>query len=405
MKKILAAAFGVFLVLTIAGCGRPSAQQKAQALNNALAQGGGFLRDPFYACLLNGYYQGLPLAQIKKDCETKLLNPDKGIDLGPFGDLIGTSTKPFDPATAVTANCRAGDPRRAAGSSSVPGWGEYSWGKPKGQEASKKGLDEAESRKRKEEAIKKAKEEDKKFWELEQKESDAKKNLEKARKSGDKAQIDAAAAAHKKANDEAVEQAKKALDAAQDARRDPNDADGYARTSRDASPCEQALQYAREFLWECQRTNWKSYDCQALQAKTKHCPDPAQIYVDPEQGYSCGIKFDGEALKNAWVARCEQLKRPGPDGNPCEPPKVSGDGHYIEGKIGDICKDPRAYVDPNSEDCAAPIEIKPFGLPDARELMVWGLNKLGGPVVVLPPRGDTKPKPPSPKPGPDPRPN
>jgi hypothetical protein len=371
-------------------------------VNKALAQGGGFLRDAFYACLLNGYYQGLPLNQIKKECETKLLNPDKGIDFGPFNDVIGGNTKPYDPAKAVTANCAAGDPRRAAGSSSIPGWGGYSWGKPKGQEASKKGLDESESRRRKEEAIEKAKDEEKKFWELEKKAEEAAKKEKEAEKTGDQAKIDEAKAQQQAAEQAASEQAKKALDAAENARKDPNESEASARTAQDVNPCQEALQYAREFLWECQRTKWKSYDCQALQAKMQRCPDPAQIYVDPEQGYSCGTKFDGEALKNAWVARCEQLKRPGPDSNPCEPPKVDADGHYIEGKIGDICKDPAAYIDPHSEECAAPIEIKPFGQPDLRQLMVWGLNKLGGPVVVLPPRGDTKP--PSPRPSPDPRP-
>ena len=402
MKNISAAVLSVFLILTMAGCARQSALQKAQAVNNALAQGGGFLRDAFYACLLNGYYQGLSLSQIKKDCETKLLNPNKGIDLGPFGDVTGAGSKPFDPARAVTANCAAGDPRRAAGASNIPGYGEYSWGKPKGQEAWKKGLDEGESRRRKEEAIEKAKEEDKKFWELEKKAQEAGKKAEEAKKTGDQAQIDRANAEEKKAEDAAVEQAKKALDAAENASKDPNDADGYVRTSQDVSPCQEALQYAREFLWECQRTNWKSYECQALQAKMNRCPDPAQIYVDPEQGYSCGIKFDAEALKNAWVARCEELKRPGPEGNPCEPPKVDDAGHYIEGKLRDICKDPAAYVDPESEQCSTPLVIKPFGRPDVQQLMVWGLNKLGGPVVVLPPRGDTTP--PSP-PGPAPRPN
>jgi hypothetical protein len=57
------------------------------------------------------------------------------------------------------------------------------------------------------------------------------------------------------------------------------------------------LQAAREFLYECHRTECKSYECQQLQAKMSHCPDPALILVDPEQGYTCGLNPDAETLE------------------------------------------------------------------------------------------------------------
>ena len=134
------------------------------------------------------------------------------------------------------------------------------------------------------------------------------------------------------------------------------------------------------------------------------CPDPALILVDPEQGYTCGQKPTREqleALKNAWVARCEQLKRFDPSGpSPCEPPTFDESQRYGYGKIGDVCNDPAAYVDPDNNDCVATFEIQAFGEINLQQIAVWGLNKLGGPIFVLPPRGSdlTTPKPPGPGP-------
>jgi hypothetical protein len=306
----------------------------------------------------------------------------------------------FDPRS-VTANCAAGDPGLAAyGSATVPGWGEYSWGKEKGNEGATKGLSASESLARKAEAIKEAQAAEAAFDAAEQRAEEAEEALEAAKATGDQAQIDEAKAQLEAAEKEAIDAATKALEAAENAYHDPNEADQYAQTTQEPSECEMALQAAREFLWECHRTSWKSYACQALQAAMTGCPDPAYIYVDPEQGYSCAPTFDPEALKNAWVERCERLKRPGPDGNPCAPPTVNERGTQIEGSIPDICRDPRVYIDPHSEDCAQPLTIQPFGTPDIQQLMVWGLNKLGGPVVVLPPKGDPEP----PTPGPEPKP-
>lgn len=171
------------------------------------------------------------------------------------------------------------------------------------------------------------------------------------------------------------------------------------------SACTEALQKARELLFECNRTEWKSYECRQLQAKMNNCPDPALIMVDPEQGYTCGQKPDPATLKaavDAWMLRCEELKRFDPSGpNPCEPPQIDPSGLIGNGKIGDVCNDPRAYVDPDNNDCVATLTITPpFGEPNLKQIAVWGLNKLGGPIIVLPPKGGGD----SPEPGPGPRP-
>jgi hypothetical protein len=373
----------------------------SKAIGVLMTKDGKFARD-YYACLLNGYMQGLSIQQINRECEIKMTNAEPPVDTTPFGDVFGGG-KMFDPATAVTANCSPGDARISAGAASIKGWGEYSWGKERGYEAYQKGLDRETSKARKEEAIREAKEAEAEFDKKEKEAEQKKEAAKKAEQSGDIAAANKAKVEAEKAEKAAQEAAKKALEAAENAQKDPNEADGYTRTAQENS-CSDALQFAREFLFECNRNEWSSYECERIRAKMFKCPDPAQIYVDPEQGYQCAPEMDKEALKNAWVAKCEELKRPGPDGNnPCAPPQVGDDARYIiADKMDGLCNDPYAYIDPYSEECAGTLVIqRPFGEPNLQELLVWGLNKLGGPVVVLPPRGDDSvPK----GPGPDPRP-
>jgi hypothetical protein len=124
-----------------------------------------------------------------------------------------------------------------------------------------------------------------------------------------------------------------------------------------------------------------------------------KILVDPDAGYACGATFDAEAVKDAWVKRCQTRVRYGPgDNNPCVPPDVQNGGRYVKGDSTAICSNPRAYVDPASGACIAPIELAPIG-PDLNEIIVVALDKIGGPIVVLP-----RDPSPSPKPGPDPEP-
>jgi len=130
------------------------------------------------------------------------------------------------------------------------------------------------------------------------------------------------------------------------------------------------------------------------------CPDPSLILVEPDAGYSCGDAIDAEAVKDAWVKKCESTVKYGPDrDNPCKPPTVYGNGRYVQGNSGDICSDPRAMVDPESGVYIGTLEVKkPFGQPGLQELIVLALDKIGGPIVVLP----LAPKPPRPG-GPQPR--
>lgn len=402
------------------------AKPKDPSLSALLSKNGVFAEDSLYSCLLNLYYQGIPLKQAQEECAVKLLEDDKkgfggnlgydpkkgfgrsqGIDT-PLGK-IGPGTETYFDPSKITAACNAGDPKvgQSSGYSNWPGKGEYTWG---GDPRYYYGYSQKESYQLKEEAVKAS---EKAYKELQE----AIDNLENAKKEAEKERRDARKSGEEKSKKSQETEKKlqdlyqKALDKQSDAQlkseeaeSDPNEKPmGVSRTAGGETPCEQALQGAREFLRECHRTGWRATECRQLQAKINHCPDPTMIYVDPEQGYSCGAKLDKEALKDAWVTRCEQLKRPVPGGgNPCAPPTFDNPGRYIQEKIGDIvCRgDPYAYIDPDSKSCLTEFEIKPFGEPDIQKILVFVLNKFGGPTVVIP----VKDQKPSPKPGPQPRP-
>lgn len=387
----------VIVMFAVAGCA-PSPSQKMVRADAVLTKVGKFAEDSFYSCLLNGYTQGLSPAQARDECATQLLADDKKGFGGSIGDIQAGKASFFDPSK-ITAACNSGDPTRgqSSGQGYVPGYGSYTWGE---KTNTKEGLSEKESLRQKEELVAKAGAENKKFDELVEKELEAHKNLEEVKATGDKAATDKAEEERKKAYDAALDQLAKVKIAEEKAKGDPNDKpQPVGRTVAGDSPCEQALQAARELLRECHRTQWKDFRCQQLQARMSGCPDPALILVDPDQGYSCGAKVNPEAVKDAWVAKCEQRVKFGPDGpNPCEPPVIDGAGRFGQGKMGDICGNPYAQTDPDRDECLTVTIGKEFGEIDIQELIVVFLNKAGGPIVVIP----TNPKP-HPRPGPGPK--
>lgn len=398
------AIMGLLALLSLAGCGPTSPPPTALQVHNQkllqaktiLAKGGKFAEDSFYACLVDGLMQGLPSDQVSELCATQLLEDDgKGFG-GPMGNL--GNDEMFDPGK-ITAACSSGDPMhsQSSGYGNTGYYGEYTWG---GDSRYFYQYSKEESEKLKNEAIAKAEAESKLFEELEAKADQAQKELEEAKKTGDANAIQQAEKNLKEANEKAKDQAGKAVKASEDAKADPNRKPPLVSRTAEDSPCTQALDAARELLRECNRTGWKDFRCQQLHARMHGCPDPALILVDPEQGYSCGAGADPEAVKDAWVKKCEQRVKYGPDGsNPCEPPKLDGMGRVGSGRIGDICNDPKAYTNPDNNDCIATLQVDRFGQPDIQQIIVYGLNKIGGPIFVLPPRN-----PPPPRPGPEPRP-
>jgi hypothetical protein len=408
----------------------------------------GVFGEEFFSCLLNGLAQGLPLKQIQKDCAPTAPPGAEGAEGPGFGEFPGgdptggeiydptdTGTPPPPPGSGdyepplhgaddsdsygsgLAVVCSAGDPGigQSAGAQRIDPYGSYTWGKKSQYE---RGLSQEESRKLKEEAIrafeqeqKTLDEENKKFDELVDKEEKASAAADAWDKAGDPAKAEQLRKEANEYRQKAVEQAHKSMKQFQkmNLARDKADADpntkplANTRPSREPSACAEGLQALKELMWECHRTNGQSSVCKDLEAKATHCPDQTTINVDPEQGHSCTINVDMEALKNAWVAHCEELKDPGPDGQPCGPPTPDGADPDRAGELKDWCNNPMAHVLPDSEECLPSGTIAEFGTPNLHELMVWGLNKLGGPIFDVPSGGSGEP-PPQPGPQPDPNP-
>lgn len=395
----------VMAIFGVTGCANLKNRNLAGA-NTVLTKVGKFAEDSFYSCLLNGYTQGLSPAQARDECATQLLADDQKGFGGPIGDIQAGKASFFDPSK-ITAACNSGDPTRGqtSGHRNVPGHGVNTWG----QESNEyKGLPKEESNRQKDSAVAHWENEAAKSLQLARDADKASMALDEARRAAmnDPTNKDKEKAYQEaKTKSEAADKASKAQSALQEeasdkAKEDPNKKPvPVGRPVAGDSPCEQAQQAARELLRECHRTKWKDFRCQQLQAMMSGCPDPALILVDPDQGYSCGAKVDPEAAKNAWVAKCEQRVKFGPDGpNPCEPPMIDGSGRFGQGKMGDICGNPYAQTDPDRDECTTVTIGKQFGEIDIQELIVVFLNKFGGPIVVIP----TNPNP-HPRPGPGPK--
>jgi hypothetical protein len=414
------------LVAFNAGCrgtGTPK-RPTPEKVRGILVRVGPLAESSLYTCLLNGYHQGLPLSQVTAECETQLaIDDERGF--GPGGSAFGGSLSPTSPSSdpdSVSASCSSGNPtigRGPDGSTNVQKnymggpnmkWGSYSWG---GDCASKsncyRGLSEEKSKTEKLQNIKAA-EDDRDAYER----AKAELHLDP-----DNAEKQAAFKAAEKAVEESF---KKAM-------QDPNKDESKPSASEDPptlvstedppttgttgrptgpgeTPCEGALIVARELLRECIRTGWRSAKCQSFLAKMHGCAEPMIAFVDPESGYACGQKLDPEAAKDAWVKRCRELKRPTPGGpDPCAPPGIDPSGRFVTtNSAEDVCNSPISIVDPDNPACIGTITLETsFGWPHIQEVLVLGLDRLGGPVLLLHP----KPKPPpgqgpEPEPGPGP---
>lgn len=428
-QRMLIAFLGLLSAAVIAGCGNTGSNTLATGSTGStlstgqtgapspgtveavLTRWGGPAEDTYYSCLYNLWVQGISIKQAKEECDTKLLKTSEEHRFEEIvGDELAPKDKPFFDPTKITAACNPGTGGRGqskneTGKGSIEGYGNFSWGRGQRTEDYRghgfgAGLSEKQSFEKKMEAVQAAEKALKEFDKAQQEHAKAAKELEKAKKDGDKQKINDAEVKEKQAKEKLDKATKEAKEKDDKAKQDPNNG-GVTQTTGDISACEEALQGAREVLYECNRNGWKSSGCQQLEARKNHCPDPTMIYTDPEQGYACGIKVDEKALKEAWSARCEELKNFGPDGGPCRPPTFTENKKFIKGKIGDICNDPAVRIDPDSSECQATFTItKTFGEPDIQKLAVWGINNLGGPIFVPP---DDEPNP-RPKPGPEPRP-
>lgn len=169
----------------------------------------------------------------------------------------------------------------------------------------------------------------------------------------------------------------------------PPKTDGGTKREAGASTCAAVVEEARPLLSECQRTAWKSAQCQSVRAEAKQCPDPSLIYVDPQQGYACGESVDAEAARRTYETLCRRTVRPVPGGpDPCRPGDPLGAGMVYPGPPpDDLCVDPRAQDAgrTDGEECLAVYEPgNPVPGMTPQQLLVWAQSRFGGPVFVLP---------------------
>jgi len=441
-------------VLGVAACKPPvMASKNAHTLTQIFTVGGKFADDSMYACLADALAQHIPYKQALVLCETKLLTTGPNgfgeSSSGSSGNLPGGlpgGGKPFDPSS-VTSSCSAGDPSRAAptGGTAVyidadgRNWGEYSWGSGAGYN----GMSAAESRAAKESAVSSAKLAEAATLAAEKAVAAVNSAVIAVNVPGAQQLVNGAAAVRHAAVKAENEANRKAMSDPNASSKTPGSSSSSSGSSSgssgagsssgsgsgssssssggrsssgsssgsgsggkppkhtgEGSACELALQAAREFLYECNRNGWKSTDCQQLNARMNGCPDPTLILVDPDQGYTCGETPDPLAVVIAARDKCQQLKR-GVDGtDPCGVP--SFDGYVLTPEGFDMCSNPVAYIDPDSGACVGTLTLPKMG-PDIQEIIVFALNKIGGPIFVLPldpkPPGGWSPRP-EPRPGP-----
>jgi hypothetical protein len=239
--------------------------------------------------------------------------------------------------------------------------------------------------------------------------------------------------AAKKKTDEANKKANDAID-----KRDNwKPVVGSPSTTDDEDPCIGVGQ----MLAECEQNGWSTFDCQVLKSRFEECGDPTITDPASDSELTCGVSIDAEAARQAAEQACWMLIQPGPDGaNPCTPLSADGPRNLSRTLVGyaacpsdttgepdtasvasrddtasggsgevtasggsgevcqtvDVCASPIALT--TGEECNLPTITLPTFHKSMAEIVRWGAEKLGGPIVVLPVGG---PEPPLPGPTPE----
>lgn len=403
MRRILLAA------VALAACGDTRAEPRGRVLpTNApqavrvnasmlLTRGGAFAESSYMACIRSYWTQGLPLQQIYELCATKLqMQSEMGFGgAGKEFSIPPATPSGFD-ASSVAVACGATDPTRSAGEplqrvrpkyevgfsvgKDFLDFGGYTWG-GKGQPGPEpgsyyKGLTREESNQIKRQLALEAGAKYIELLEAEEAASADPKN-EALRKKADEL---------RKQFDELKKKADADPNLVKSPPKPPTPSPDVSEGA-EGSACATVLQAARELLAECHRTGWKAAPCKDLNAKMRGCPSPTLIYVDPDAGYACSPTVDPALVLDAWMRRCKQITTPGPDGgSPCSPPQPSESGATMTGNDRDVCRNPVARTDGDTDGCIAVLEVDSFGQTDIGGLIVWAQGVLGGPIVVLPER-------------------
>lgn len=364
-------------------------------------------------CLRQAVATGLSPRQAADVCSVLLTLDSLGIGTSGLGagTLAGLpEDEPFD-AADITRTCAGADPTTSQGvgtpngdqtGQTVPAkqwrndmFGQYSWGKGTvvygGEQGVGRGLSEPESFEAKQRAVDAAQAAIDAAAAALREWREAQAAVRKAQESGDATAVKDAEKKAAEAKDRFEEARKKANAATGEAQKDPN-LGGNTEPSGGDAACDQVLAGARELLRECERTGWKDFRCQQLQARMTDCPDPALILVDPDQGYACGAPLDAKAVAEAYERHCAEVVKTAPGVGPCGGAPFEASGWQVRPGLapGQVCTDPVAMVDPESNTCIVTLEVSDFGQVDVRELIVIALDTFGGPVVVLPGGGDPR---------------
>jgi hypothetical protein len=141
-----------------------------------------------------------------------------------------------------------------------------------------------------------------------------------------------------------------------------------------------------EIIRHCDGRGWATPECQKL----RHCPTTDVTDPAPDGEIACGDPdIDTAALAAAGLARCHMYIKPVPGEDPCAR-SVGSVIVVADPGYSDACKDPAAQ--PLQDGCvkisvAHPTTIRIAGV------LATGLERLGGPIVVLPEPGGGPPRP------------
>ena len=178
------------------------------------------------------------------------------------------------------------------------------------------------------------------------------------------------------------------------------------RTGTGSSTCQEVDQAVRDFLDECNRNGWTSYDCQ----KMKACSDPAVTDPNPggpavtsagtraagqsrgdDVGMRCGDVpiFGDDDLRRATQEYCDERTQFDPDGGGrCTPFNSTGSTVVVMPQGCGL----RALTE---NGCPATVNagsVFPSFRRSFQQELVLAQKKLGGPLVVIPVRNPTSPR-------------
>lgn len=141
----------------------------------------------------------------------------------------------------------------------------------------------------------------------------------------------------------------------------------------------------RAFVAECNRDGWTSPECADAERRMRGCADPTIARPVPDTTETCPPgEPDPETVETVVALLCSKAIRPAPGEDPCATAAVKASvvRGYVHGVSGDPCGDPRAM--PGQDQCAPVLTVATFGHASLEEILLTGLEKLGGPVFVIP---------------------